>query len=190
MTITETRPVRIRLELLTVPDPCPADWSAMAAVGGDGERVRHCRHCDRHVYDLSALPRAAAERLVADHLSAAVPMCVRMIRRADGTVTTADCRGRWRQSAARWAARWGGPIGAALSVLLAVLGCDAAEKPPTVTMGGPPPVAVSGMVATTQPADGDGPTAAPATQPVPPSPQVMGRMGMPRPTTRAATPSD
>ena len=87
MTTTEKRPARIRLELLTVPPPCPADWSAMTAVG-DGERVRHCRHCDRHVYDLSALPRAAAERLVADQLSADAPLCVRMVRRADGTVTT------------------------------------------------------------------------------------------------------
>jgi len=190
MTIIEKQPVRIRLELLTVPDPCPADWSAMTAVGGDGERVRHCRHCDRHVYDLSALPRAAAEQLVADHLSAEVPMCVRMFRRADGTVTTADCRGRWRQSAARWAARWGGPVGAALSVLLAVLGCEGADGPPVATMGAPPPLALSGRVAATEPVDAVAPATAPATRPVPPHPPIMGLIRLPHPTTRAATPSD
>ena len=175
MTTTEKRPARIRLELLTVPAPCPADWSAMTAVG-DGERVRHCRHCDRHVYDLSALPRAAAERLVADQLSADAPLCVRMVRRADGTVTTDDCRGRWRSAAVRWAARWGGPVGAALSILLATLGCDEPAQPPAATTGSPDPVVVSGMVAPPPPATA--PTTAPATQPVPSYPPIMGRVGM------------
>jgi hypothetical protein len=52
------------------------------------ERVRFCKQCSRNVYDLSAMKRVEAERfLEANGVSA----CVRLYRRADGTVLTSDC---------------------------------------------------------------------------------------------------
>ena len=171
--MTTARPA-VRLEVLTVPHPCPADFAAMAAV--DGDRVRHCRHCDHAVFDLSAMPRAAAEQLVADHWAAGASMCVRLTKRADGTVTTADdCRRRWRSAALGWARRWGGPVGAALSVLLAMVGC-----------GGPPdaeqvPIAATGGILACPPSvePATRPTSAPATGPAPRASRLMGSVAPP-----------
>lgn len=84
---------RVSLEVIELPAPCPADWDGMA---GD-DRARFCGHCSRHVYDLSALTRAAAEQLLADH--GEHPPCVRLYRRRDGTVVTADCQPLWRRAA-------------------------------------------------------------------------------------------
>ena len=62
------------------------------------DAVRFCRHCSLHVYNLSAMTREAAERLVAGREGR---VCVRMYRRADGTVITADCGGGWKLAARR-----------------------------------------------------------------------------------------
>ncbi len=64
--------------------PCTADWERMR---GD-ERVRFCAQCSRNVYNLSALTRRDAERLV---MSAEGRLCVRFYRRADGTILTQNC---------------------------------------------------------------------------------------------------
>src|SRR6267142_6478164 len=72
------------LEILAIEHPCTAAWTAMQ---GD-ERVRHCQQCHLDVYDLSEMSRADAERLVAEHEGG---VCVRMWKRADGTVITHDC---------------------------------------------------------------------------------------------------
>jgi hypothetical protein len=50
------------LENARIGTPCDADWDAMA---GD-ERVRFCDACGKNVYNLSALPRAEAERLLVE----------------------------------------------------------------------------------------------------------------------------
>src|SRR6201999_178203 len=106
---------RIRLEVLDVPQPCPAEWSAMDEV--DGDRVKHCRHCAKEVFNLSAMSRESAENLVAERLADGGSICIRMYKRADGTVTTADCKGQWRSSAMAWAKRWSGPVGAVISLM-------------------------------------------------------------------------
>jgi hypothetical protein len=54
---------------------------------GDGQ-VRHCRHCQKNVYNLREMPRSEAEAFVAKHEGRA---CVRFFRRTDGTVLTRDC---------------------------------------------------------------------------------------------------
>jgi TonB family protein len=72
------------LDQIDVAAPCGERWDDMR---GD-ERVRVCERCDQRVYDLSALSRAEAERLVA---GAGGAVCVRFRRRADGTVVTRDC---------------------------------------------------------------------------------------------------
>lgn len=64
--------------------PCPTQWEAMEG----GERVRFCRQCDLHVYNLSAMRRAEAEALVARTEGR---LCARFYRRADGTILTRDC---------------------------------------------------------------------------------------------------
>ena len=67
-----------------IASPCQADWNEMY---GD-ERKRFCAHCRLNVYNLSAMSRGEAERLVA---SAEGRLCVRFYRRADGTILTQDC---------------------------------------------------------------------------------------------------
>jgi hypothetical protein len=72
------------LENLAIAAPCTADWDQMV---GD-ERVRFCRQCEKNVYNLSAMARDEAEALLAARES---KMCVRLYKRADGTVLTSDC---------------------------------------------------------------------------------------------------
>jgi len=86
------------LDAIEIAKPCSANWSEMT---GD-ERVRRCALCKLDVYDLSRMSRIDAETLLADRTGRT---CVRLWRRADGTVITADCpvgvRAAWRK--VRWA---------------------------------------------------------------------------------------
>jgi hypothetical protein len=72
------------LETISIATPCSADWNTMS---GD-ERSRHCAQCNLSVHNLSAMTRAEAEALVAGSDGR---ICVRLYRRADGTVLTQDC---------------------------------------------------------------------------------------------------
>lgn len=72
------------LDRLTVASPCSEDWAKMT---GD-ERVRACAKCRLKVYNLSAMTKVDAERLL---LEKEGRLCVRFFRRADGTVLTQDC---------------------------------------------------------------------------------------------------
>jgi hypothetical protein len=74
----------IPLENVRVASPCRADWSRME---GD-DRVRFCRSCAKNVYNLSALSKAEAEKLIAEKEG---KLCVRFYQRADGTVLTDNC---------------------------------------------------------------------------------------------------
>jgi hypothetical protein len=78
--MTQPRP----LEDLRIARPCPARWEDMQ---GD-HSVRFCGACRKNVYNLSALSRADATALVAEHEG---QLCGVLYRRADGTVLTADC---------------------------------------------------------------------------------------------------
>jgi hypothetical protein len=69
---------------LRIAAPCPASWSGMR---GD-DRVRFCELCSKKVYNLSGLTAAEAAKVVSE---AAGSLCVRLYRRRDGTVLTADC---------------------------------------------------------------------------------------------------
>ncbi len=79
------------LDDVRLASPCPANWDDM--IGDD--RVRFCGQCTKNVYNLSAMPRAEAEALLREgekrQAQQGVGMCVRLYRRADGTVLTADC---------------------------------------------------------------------------------------------------
>ena len=63
---------------------CPASWARMQ---GD-DRVRHCTHCDRKVYNLSEMPEAEASAFMRESEGRE---CIRFYKRADGTVMTRDC---------------------------------------------------------------------------------------------------
>src|SRR4029079_11785431 len=73
----------LSLDVIQVNDPCTQSWDAMT---GD-ERVRYCAGCRKHVYDLSAMARTEAEKLVCE---SAGGLCVRFSRTADGRVRTLD----------------------------------------------------------------------------------------------------
>ena len=77
------------LDALEVQTPCDVSWNSMK---GDN-RVRYCGHCRQNVYNIEALPRAEAVRLIGEREGR---LCVRFHRRPDGTVVTADCWARLR----------------------------------------------------------------------------------------------
>jgi len=106
------------LDNLRLASPCSMEWDAMA---GD-ERVRFCGRCRKNVYNLSAMTRPEAERLVFERDG---ELCARFYRRSDGTVLTADCpTGRRR---VRWLR---GVLAAALATLLASIGWQPVVLPP------------------------------------------------------------
>lgn len=72
------------LERLRIASPCPVDWNSMT---GD-ERVRFCSECSLNVYNLSAMTRDEAESFIARREGR---LCLKIYRRADGTVITRDC---------------------------------------------------------------------------------------------------
>ena len=72
------------LDRTYVATPCTADWGRME---GD-EKKRFCGQCSLHVYDVSAMSRGEAEALIARTEGR---LCMRLYRRADGTVITRDC---------------------------------------------------------------------------------------------------
>ena len=72
------------LSNVKVAAPCPADWRSM--YGND--RVRFCSQCRLNVYNLSAMTRPEAERLI---MQTEGRLCVRFYRRADGTILTQNC---------------------------------------------------------------------------------------------------
>ncbi len=73
------------LEDLRIASPCNKSWEQM--VGDD--RVRHCSSCDKDVFNLAGMTRAEALQLIANQ--AGEGLCLRLFRREDGTVLTADC---------------------------------------------------------------------------------------------------
>ena len=82
------------LDNIRVASPCKAAWDDM--VGDD--RVRHCRACDKSVFDLSAMTRDEAESLI---VATAGNLCARYYQRADGTILTQDCAVGVARSGAR-----------------------------------------------------------------------------------------
>lgn len=74
----------VNLDEVSIAAPCPIKWDEM---DGD-ERKRFCSLCSLHVYNISEMKRKEAE----DFLSANTDgVCLRLFRRADGTLITKDC---------------------------------------------------------------------------------------------------
>jgi len=75
---------RFDINSLRVASPCPASWDDMT---GD-ERTRACGLCKLNVYNLSAMTANEVETLITGSKGR---LCIRLYRRADGTVITQDC---------------------------------------------------------------------------------------------------
>lgn len=158
----------IPLESIHIANPCSADWGKMQ---GD-DRARFCASCEKHVYNLSDMTRAEAEKLVNDKEGR---LCVQFYQRADGTMLTDNCPIPLRpaRNGVRW--MWRG-IGAGVAAFAALFSGfairDASAKsravrgaprisPPTRTAGGmethpakkkaakkklPSPIALTGII--------------------------------------------
>ena len=88
---------RRRLDVVdevTIASPCAVSWDGMR---GD-DRVRFCGQCRQNVYNVEALDRGAARRLIEAREGR---VCLRILRRDDGTVVTADCWTRLRAARRR-----------------------------------------------------------------------------------------
>jgi hypothetical protein len=179
---------RSLLDDVRIASPCRAAWDDMV---GD-ERVRFCGQCEKNVYNVSALPREEAEALLRDSAAGetgGANVCIRLYRREDGTVLTADCPDGVRRKRVRLAVYgavgggmlWAGAAGALLSVR-------------TVSQGGVRPVPVTPVVGARAPGGSEmmgevaisPPTAEPDTTPVPPPPP---RPLVPKRTVTGAPPS-
>lgn len=72
------------LQRVYIASPCSVPWESMT---GD-ERERMCASCNKTVYDVSQMTTSEAETLLR---SKGTDACLRIFRRFDGTVLTADC---------------------------------------------------------------------------------------------------
>ena len=77
------------------------------------DRVRFCEGCRKNVYNLSALSRDEAERLIQSHDG---KLCALLHQRRDGTVLTADCPIGQRTVRERIALRFAAILAAALTL--------------------------------------------------------------------------
>jgi hypothetical protein len=102
------------LDSITIPVACPVPWDTMH---GD-HRTRFCNKCSQNVHDISELTTAEAVQLVT---KGEKTPCLRLFRRPDGRVMTADCMTK-RDRAWKWLRRrstWA----AALFALVFMAGC-------------------------------------------------------------------
>jgi hypothetical protein len=140
----QTNKQTMSLQRIEIATPCMASWDDMK---GD-QRVRHCDDCNKKVFNLSAMPEAAAVQLLADNHGGA--LCVRFYQRQDGTLMTGDCGDSQRAVPRQAWRRLPRVAGAALLALSAAAGANAADggAPATVPvtapamtmmMGAPPP---------------------------------------------------
>jgi hypothetical protein len=160
------------LDTIQIASPCTASWDEM--IGDD--RSRFCAHCQKDVFNLSAMPREEAESFIQ---ARSAEVCVRLYKRTDGTVLTSDCPvgvKRKRRRKAVVAAVGGGLLAAG-----ALLAASMRQRDPIATMGAAGPMMGAPL------ADPD-PTP-PCVDPVSTAPQhKMGKMKLPDPPTEAATP--
>ncbi|BCM92005.1 hypothetical protein IAD21_03884 [Abditibacteriota bacterium] len=74
----------ISLESIQIASPCRAEWDGMQG----NQCVRFCPSCGKNVYNVAAMTRDEAMRLIEQKEG---KLCVRLHRRSDGTVLTSDC---------------------------------------------------------------------------------------------------
>jgi hypothetical protein len=120
------------LDDVRIASPCSASWDEMT---GDA-RVRFCGKCAKNVYNLSEMTRDEAEALLAQSERAEARMCVRLYKRRDGTVLTADCPvGVKRKNIRRVVAVAAGTLGAGALASVAASFTMMGARAPTERMG-------------------------------------------------------
>ncbi len=72
------------LDNVQIAAPCQANWEDMNGT----EQRRYCAMCQLNVYNLSAMTRNEAEKLISENEGR---LCVRFYRRSDGTIITQNC---------------------------------------------------------------------------------------------------
>jgi hypothetical protein len=103
------------LDDIQIASPCPASWEGMRG----NDRARHCASCDKTVYDLSRLTAEQAADLIRAKEGS---LCVRLFRRSDGRVLTADCPVGLRERLQKLRDRWDGTlVGSLLGAFLLCL---------------------------------------------------------------------
>src|SRR4051812_11595449 len=133
---------RTALDVIQVISPCHESWDAMA---GD-DATRFCAGCQRHVYNLAAMRRTDAERLVCERAGS---LCIRFERMPDSLVRTLDyhaskgVRRSWRF----WTlvGALGGVLAGTVHAVVSGKGLSVVPPPtpPSVVMGGCPAPPVS-----------------------------------------------
>jgi hypothetical protein len=113
-------PVVDSLDAITIAVPCTVSWDTMR---GDN-RTRFCDKCQQNVHDVSELTREEALKLV--NTGESKP-CLRIYRRPDGRVMTADCTTK-SERVWKWLRRYSAPAAALFAL---VFGCK-----PQLMMGG------------------------------------------------------
>jgi hypothetical protein len=76
------------LDNIKIASPCSADWNKMYG----SERKRFCAECKLNVYNISEMTQEEAENLI---IRSEGRLCLRIFRRADGTVITRNCPVGW-----------------------------------------------------------------------------------------------
>jgi hypothetical protein len=134
-----------RSPALTVVAHCPLRWEELPG----NDRVRFCGQCRQHVYNVSRMTAAEATALIQEREGRA---CVRLQRRADGTVITRDCWHTVRRARERLVATAAGLIVAAagfwsgVGALRRWLSADPAPLPAACPPPPPPPPAPASKV--------------------------------------------
>ena len=135
------KPFGSLLDRVHVAAPCSADWAEMP---GD-ERVRFCDRCSLNVYNLSAMTRREAERLV---VRSEGRLCVRFYRRRDGTTLTQNCPVGLRALKRRVSRTASAAAAAAIGFFAGVgVAPEKAQDPPVAA---PTPAAVEASAAETE----------------------------------------
>jgi len=102
---------------LRVASPCSVGWETMS---GD-ERVRRCYSCKLNIYNIAEMTSKEVENLITNREDR---VCIRLYKRADGTVLTKDCPIGFRAYQKR-AARF---AGAALAAILGLFSVSFGQK--------------------------------------------------------------
>jgi hypothetical protein len=172
---------RDALDRVTIATPCDVAWESLR---GD-DRVRHCTRCGQDVYNVAAMDRDEALRLL--DARTGLP-CLRLYRRMDGTIVTADCWSRLR------AARGKGLFAFVAALVVAgwaelcaiVVGLHALRRlrdpadPPLPSPAASAPAAMcTGPEISTLPAPGVS-SSQPAAAPAPPKPPRKLKLRLPR----------
>ncbi|HEY4395513.1 MAG TPA: hypothetical protein VGP64_15690 [Polyangia bacterium] len=124
---------RDAIDQIEIKSPCTVSWDEMRPSGGDG-RVRFCGQCRQNVYNVEAMSRGEAHRLIAVREGR---VCVRILRRPDGTVVTADCWARLRAARRRGLLPFVGMLLLVGFTELIAIGAGLARL--EGMLGGPPP---------------------------------------------------